>query len=59
MRCSESITTIQYRITDLVSFFKTGIQNKDLTAAIVAATPPFKVLLRPDIIIFSLNTELE
>ena len=45
MRGSESFTTIQYRITDLVSFLKTGIQNKDLTAATVEATPPFKVLL--------------
>ena len=31
-------------VTDLVSFLKTGIQIKDLTSAIVEATPPYKFI---------------
>ena len=40
-------------------FLKTGIQNQDLTSGLVQATPPCKCFLWADIIISSLNTELD
>ena len=43
---------IKKRVTNLASFPKTYIQNKDLTASIAEATNPRKVFLWADIIIF-------
>ena len=58
MRCSEPFATITI-LYNRFSFIKTGVSNKDLTAAIVEATPPCKLFLWADVTIFSINAELD